>query len=164
MDLACLGFGGECHLDPMIARLVRDMSADLVIACLGINVYGAGSFNRRSFLPAILGFVSTIRDGHPGVPILVMSPIFSPSRENQAGAAGMTLAEMRGQVLAAVRILRDHGDSDVHPVDGVDILGPAHARLLPDGLHPDAAGNVHMATEITTLASTHLQARKVHDQ
>ena len=160
MDLSCLGFGGECHLDPMIARLVRDLPADLVIACLGINVYGAGSFTRRSFLPAVLGFVSTIRDGHPGVPILVMSPIFSPSREDQAGSGGMTLKEMRGQVLEAGQILRDHGDLDVHPVDGVGVLGPAQVQHLPDGLHPDAAGNVHMATKITPLADAHLQDRK----
>jgi hypothetical protein len=156
MDLTCLGFGGQCHLDPMIARLIRDLPAELVIACLGINIYGQGSFSRRSFLPAILGFVSTIRDGHPGVPILVMAPILSPSREDQVGATGMTLAQMRAEVLEAVQILHDSGDPDVHPINGLDILGPAQAHHLPDGLHPDGPGNIHMATELTAIASAHL--------
>lgn len=149
MDLTSLGFGGECHLDPMIARLIRDRAADMVIACLGINVYGAGTFTRRSFVPAILGFVSTIRDGHPGTPIVVMSPIFSPSRETHTGQTGMTLAEMRAEVADAVRILRADGDVDVHLVDGLDILGADQEQLLPDGLHPNADGYVHMAEMIT---------------
>jgi len=152
MDLTSLGFGGECHLDPMIARLIRDRPADLVIACLGINVYGAGTFNRRSFRSAILGFVSTIRDGHPGMPIAVMSPIFSPSREAHAGKAGMTLAEMRAEVAEAARILRAYGDADVHLVDGLDVLGADQEHLLPDGLHPNADGYAHMAAEITSRA------------
>ena len=149
MDLTSLGFGGECHLDPMIARLIRDRPADVVIACLGINVYGAGTFTRRSFAPAVLGFVSTIRDGHPGVPIVVMSPIFSPSREARTGQTGMTLAEMRTEIAEATRMLREHGDADVHLIDGLDVLGADEGHLLPDGLHPNADGYLHMAEVIT---------------
>lgn len=159
MDLTCLGFSGECHLDPMVARLIRDRPADVIITCLGINVYGAGTFTRRSFLPAVLGFVSTIRDGHSRVPILVSSPTFSPSREERAGPTGMNLAEMRADIAEAVRLLREHGDADVHLVDGLDVLGPAHEYLLPDGLHPNAAGYAHMATSITPLVRAHLLPR-----
>ncbi|MGI5149611.1 SGNH/GDSL hydrolase family protein [Plantactinospora sp. CA-294935] len=156
MDLTCLGFGGECHLDPMIARLIRDRPAEVIITCLGINVYGAGTFSKRSFLPAVLGFVSTIRDGHPRVPILVVSPIFSPSREEQAGPTGMSLTEMRADIAEAVRLLREHGDEDVHLVDGLDVFGPAQEHLLPDGLHPSTDGYAHMATSITPLVRAHL--------
>ncbi|TMR24917.1 GDSL family lipase [Nonomuraea turkmeniaca] len=156
LDLTCLGFDGECHLDPMIARLIRDRPAEVIITCLGVNVYGAGTFTKRSFLPAVLGFVSTVRDGHPRVPILVMSPIFSPSREEQTGQTGMSLAEMRADIAEAVRLLREHGDADVHLIDGLDVFGPAQEHLLPDGLHPNAAGYAHMATSITPLVRAHL--------
>lgn len=156
MDVTCLGFGGECHLDPMVARLIRDRPAEVIITCLGINVYGAGTFTKRSFLPAVLGFVSTIRDGHPTVPILMMSPIFSPSREERTGPTGMSLAEMRGEIAEAVRLMREHGDADVHLIDGLDVLGPAQEHLLPDGLHPSSDGYAHMADGITPFVRVHL--------
>ncbi len=47
-DLTCLGFGGQCHLDPLVARVIRDREADLISLCLGINVYGASSMNHAS--------------------------------------------------------------------------------------------------------------------
>jgi hypothetical protein len=148
LDLTCLGYGGQCHLDPMVGRMIRDMPADVIVTCLGINVYGNGTFNERSFLPAVLGLLSTIRDGHPGVPILVISPIVSPSRENVTDKAGMTLARIRECVGEGARLLREHGDDDVHLLDGLDVLGAEHAHMLGDGLHPDTAGYAHMASSI----------------
>lgn len=148
LDLTCLGFGGQCHLDSMVARVIRDLPADVIIACVGINIYGGGTLNKRSFLPAILGFMATVRDGHPGIPILVISPIHSPSREAIAGPGGMTLAEMRAEVAHAVELLRDHGDDDTHLLDGNDVLGPDKTDMLFDGVHPDNEGYRMMANAI----------------
>jgi len=159
-DLTCLGLAGQCHLDPMVARLMRDRPADGIVVCLGINVYGNGSYNRRSFLPAVLGFLSTLRDGHPDAPIVVLSPIASPSREDQVGGADLTLAEIRAEVHSAVQLLCHHGDTALHAVDGHTILGPEHAHLLYDGLHPNSAGYHHMArTTTTTLRSLGVLSR-----
>ncbi|HVX45341.1 MAG TPA: SGNH/GDSL hydrolase family protein, partial [Mycobacteriales bacterium] len=148
-ELTCLGFGGQCHLDPMVARVIRDRPADLILTCLGINVYGNGSFNSRSFRPAVLGFLSTIRDGHPDDPIVVLSPIASPARENTVGGADLTLAEVRADVHGAVQILQDHGDRRLHVIDGRSLLGPEQADRLSDGLHPDAEGYELMARSLT---------------
>jgi lysophospholipase L1-like esterase len=148
LDLTCLGFAGEAHLDPMVARVVRDLPADVVVACLGINVYGAGSYSERSLLPALLGFLSTVRDGHPGVPVLVVSPLASPRREDRLGRAGLTLAQVREQVAEAVALLAAHGDPDLHLLDGRTVLGPEHGHLLGDGLHPGPEGYAHMASVI----------------
>lgn len=148
LDLTCLGFAGEAHLDPMVARVIRDLPADVVVACLGVNVYGAGSFSERSLLPALLGFLSTVRDGHPGVPVLVVSPLASPPREDRLGRAGLTLAQVRDQVADAVALLAAHGDPDLHLLDGRTVLGPEHAPLLGDGLHPGPEGYEHMASVI----------------
>lgn len=148
LDLTCLGFAGEAQLDPMVARVVRDLPADVVVACLGINVYGAGTFSARSLLPALLGFLSTVRDGHPGVPVLVVSPVASPRREAVVGRAGLTLEQVRDQVADAVGLLVAHGDPDLHLLDGRSVLGPEHAHLLDDGLHPGPAGYEHMASVI----------------
>jgi lysophospholipase L1-like esterase len=47
---------------------------------------------------------------------------------------------MRQEVAEAVQVLRSHGDRHVHYIDGLEIFGPADARLLPDELHPNAEG------------------------
>jgi hypothetical protein len=52
-DLTCLGYGGQRHLDPLIACTIRDRYADLISMCVGINIYGQGSLNVRTFLPAV---------------------------------------------------------------------------------------------------------------
>lgn len=150
LDLLCLGFGGQCHLDPMIGRLIRDEPADVIVTCLGINIYGSGTFTRRSLLPNILGFLSTLRDGHPDTPVLVISPIAWPVNENVAGKTGMTLIEVRAQVRDAVALLRRHGDQHLHYLSGLDVLGERQADLLSeDGLHPGPAGYEHIARSLT---------------
>jgi hypothetical protein len=140
-DLCCLGFGGECHLDPVVARHIRDSPAGLVHLCVGINVYGHASFSRRSLSPALHGFILTIRDGHPTVPIVVSTPIASPSREAQPNAVGWTLGDVREEVTRAVEVLRAAtGDRDLHLVDGLSLLGRDDADYLFDGLHPSSEG------------------------
>jgi hypothetical protein len=62
LNLTCLGFGGECHLDTMVARTVRDILADVVSLCLGINVFGSASLSPRTFRPAIIGLIQTVRE------------------------------------------------------------------------------------------------------
>ena len=140
LNLTCLGYGGQCHLDSMIARMMRDLPADYLSMCLGINIYGAGSLGPRGFRPAIIGFVQILRETHPQTPLAVMSPIYSPPRETTKNAVGFTLQAMRQEVEAAVEALRAHGDANIHYIDGLRIFGPESADLLPDQLHPNAEG------------------------
>jgi hypothetical protein len=140
LDLTCLGFGGQCHLDPMVARLIRDLPADYLSICAGINIYGAASLGPRSFGPALIGTVQTVREGHPDTPLALISPIVSPPRETTPNAVGFTLAAMREEVASAVEALRAHGDRNLHYVDGLRLFGPELAERLPDELHPDAEG------------------------
>ena len=138
--LTCLGYGGQCHLDPMVARVMRDLPADYLSMCVGINIYGSGSLNARTFGPGIVGFVKIVRERHPETPLVVMSPIFSPPRESVKNKVDFTLAEMREEVRAAVEALRAHGDGNVHYVDGLEVFGADLGHLLPDVLHPNAEG------------------------
>jgi len=140
LNLTCLGFGGQCHLDPMIARMIRDLPADLISLCVGINIYGAASMSIRTFRAAIIGFVQIIRERHADVPLVVMSPIYSPPRETAPNAVGFTLQAMREEVAAAVDALRSCGDRHIHYVNGLEIFGEELGGLLPDDLHPNAEG------------------------
>ncbi|WP_420113627.1 GDSL-type esterase/lipase family protein [Pseudactinotalea sp.] len=136
-DLTCLGFGGQCHLDPVAARTIAATSADLISLCLGINVQGGATMSQRTFGPQVAGLIDQVRDAHPGVPIAVMTPIVSPPRESTPNAAGVTLAWMRE---AITEVVEGTDDENLHLIDGPSIIGVDDQHLLPDELHPDAAG------------------------
>ena len=140
LNLTCLGYGGQCHLDAMVARMIRDLQADYISMCLGINIQGASSLGPRAFRPAIIGAVQIIREKHPDIPIVLMSPICCPPREENPNTVGFHLKRMREEVQAAAEALQAHGDTQVHYVDGLSVFGADYVHLLPDDLHPDAEG------------------------
>lgn len=166
VDLVNLGFGGGMLLDPFTARTMRDTPADLVSVKIGINLVNNDAMRMRALGPAVHGFLDTIREGHPTVPLLVVAPILCPIHEETPGpsapdlsalaegrlaftaagdpaevAAGrLTLTTIR-DALARIVAQRAETDPHLHYLDGRELYGEAdHARLpLPDALHPDAA-------------------------
>lgn len=163
VNLLNLGFGGSAVLDPFVARTIRDTPADLISLKIGINLVNLDAMRLRAFVPAMHGFLDTIRDGHPTTPLLVISPIFCPIHETTPGpsmpdtaalqegrmaflAAGsadeaargkLTLSVIRDQ-LSRIVAARSVQDSNLHYLDGTALYGPADADLLPlpDCLHP----------------------------
>ncbi len=85
LDVTNLGFAANAHLDPFTARAMRDSGADLFSLKIGINIVGGDTMKRRTFIPAVHGFLDTIREGAPSAPILVISPIFCPMHEDTPG-------------------------------------------------------------------------------
>ncbi len=168
VDLINLGFGGSALLDPFTARTIRDTAADLISLKLGINLVNADLMRLRAFGPAVHGFLDTIRDGHPDVPLLVVSPIHCGIHEDTPGpgafdpaalargeirfvatgdpaerAAGkLTLSVIRER-LARIVAQRAIEDENLHYVDGLELYGPADAvdHPLPDRLHPDSVSH-----------------------
>ncbi len=143
-NLTCLGYGGECHLDPLMARVIRDREASFISLKVGINMHG-GSLSPRTFMPNLIGFVKIIREKHPHTPLAVISPICSPPREQTPGITGMTLRSQREDVRQAVELLRAHGDEHIHYIDGLSLFGPELVHLMPDELHPDNEGYARLA-------------------
>ena len=171
VELINLGLGGSALLDPFTARTMRDTPADLISVKIGINLVNADLMRLRAFIPAVHGFLDTIREGHPTVPLLVVSPILCPIHEDTPGpgafdlealktgrlkfmstgdpaerAAGkLTLVAIREE-LARIVAQRAATDPALHYLDGRDLYGEADfAELpLPDRLHPDAATHLRI--------------------
>ena len=162
LDLTCLGYGGNCHLDPMVARIIRDSEADLISLCLGINIYAYSSLNERTFQPGIFGFIELFREKHREVPVIVLSPIFAAkdNSETTPNAVGLTLQRMRREIEEAVEILRTLGDKNIFYIDGLDIFDENQAHLLFDGVHPNNEGYGLMAEKISKLFSPHISKLK----
>lgn len=171
LDLTNLGLAGQCQLDPFMARAIRDGGFDLISLKVGVNISASDSLKRRTFGPALHGFLDTLREGSPTTPILVVSPIFSPLIETVPGPlargpgavyrhqprpdpeheGALGLAALRQLVSGIVlgRIAR--GDRHLRLLDGLALLGSADERLLTDQLHPGPAGHALMARRFLEL-------------
>ena len=137
-----MGLGGQCHLDSMVARLIRDREVDLLTMKLGINVMGAASLSPRTFRGAVIGFTQIIREKHPTIPIGIISPIISPPREATPNAVGFTLEMMRDELIDVVdRIRQVTGDEKIYYFNGLALFGEELVDdYLPDDLHPNGDG------------------------
>lgn len=145
LNLTCLGYGGNCHLEIMVGRMIRDLPADVITMCLGINVQGGSSLSQRTFGSAVWGLVELIREKHQQTPMGVVSPIFSSKRESNENAVGLNLIKMREIIEDAVGRIQKRGDQNIAYTSGLDVYGPELSEFLPDDLHPDARGTVHLA-------------------
>lgn len=131
-----LGFAGECHLDPVAARTMRDLPARLISLCLGVNIHGGETFNGRTLPGQVEAFVATVREGHPKTPLVVITPLPAPNREGKPNAVGLTLDDVRACVELGART-----DPAVQVIDGRDVLTMDEARALyADDVHPGPDG------------------------
>ncbi|WP_440073496.1 GDSL-type esterase/lipase family protein [Streptosporangium sp. OZ121] len=180
-ELINLGLSGSALLDPFTARVLRDTPADLISLKIGINLVNTDLMRLRAFTPAVHGFLDTIREGHPGTPLLVVSPIHCPIHEDTPGpsapdftdlAAGrlrfratgdpaeraggkLTLGVIRDE-LARIVGQRAAEDPNLYYLDGRDLYGEADSAELPlpDELHPDAATHRRIGERFAKLAFT----------
>jgi lysophospholipase L1-like esterase len=133
----------------------------------------------RAFVPAVHGFLDTIREGHPDVPLLVVSPIYCGLHEETPGplavdpaslgtdqvrfratgdpaeaAAGKLTLQVVRETLTRIVAARSAGDPNLHHLDGLSLYGEADSAELPlpDGLHPDAATHRLMGARFADLA------------
>lgn len=166
VELNNLGFGGSAIVDPFMARVIRDADADVISVKLGINVVNLDAMRLRAFVPAIHGFLDTIRDGHPDTPLLLVSPIFCGIHESTPGPDAVdtsTLGTGRVQFIATgnpdtvaqgrltLEVIRHELESlaerrvdpNLHYLDGTVLYGAQDAAELPltDGLHPGPAAH-----------------------
>ncbi|MFG2004671.1 GDSL-type esterase/lipase family protein [Spirillospora sp. NPDC048911] len=176
VEVLNLGLGGNAMLDPFTARTIRDLPADLISLKLGINVVNGATMRLRAFVPAVHGFLDTVRDGHPDAPLLLVSPVACPIVETRPGPTGLVQgadgwrftasgdpADIAADIAAgalSLTVIRDvlrgiaaeRSDPNLHYLDGRELFGPADVADLPDDLHPNAAGYRRMGERFAAIA------------
>jgi hypothetical protein len=118
----------------------------------------------RAFVSAFHGFLDTIREVKPDVPILVVSPIYCGPIEASPGPlvygnggpvsaiartppltpGALSLGRVRQLLESHVDALQKT-DSNLHYLDGLTLFTAADAHDLPDALHPNTAGYARIA-------------------
>lgn len=146
-----LGWAGSCLLSGLAARVIRDQRADAIVLKLGINVWGEGQLKERTFLDSAHAMISIIREKHATTPICIVSPIYSPGREDEGQGGGLTLRRMRELLQAVVAARVSTGDGAIRYLSGLDLFGEADAADLPDDLHPNTAGYRRMGERFHAL-------------
>ncbi|MEI5007300.1 SGNH/GDSL hydrolase family protein [Streptomyces sp. PmtA] len=181
VELINLGLGGGALLDPFTARVLRDTPADLISVKIGINVVNTDLMRLRAFAPAVHGFLDTVREGQPTVPLLVVSPILCPIHEDTPGPSAPDLSALsagrlrfraagdpaeRASGKLTLRVIRDElariveeraaEDPNLHHLDGRALYGESDSAELPlpDALHPDAATHRRIGERFARLAFT----------
>ena len=174
LSLMNFGFGGQCHLDQLVARTLRDLDADFISMKVGINIINMNSMKERVFTPALHGFLDTIREKRPKTPITVISPIYCPSAETRPGPTipdksgkfrtneaattldgSLSLSRVREIAEEVVSRRRDAGDANLEYFNGLELFDENDRDDLPDDLHPNPAGYLRMGKR---FASKHLNA------
>lgn len=165
VELAQFAFAGQCHVDQFVARSIAEAEPDLVSLKLGINVVNADSLKERTFPTAVHGFLDTLRERLPEVPVVVISPIVCPMAEDHPGptvpdgaggyhvidgptelrATSLSLTRIRELLAGIVETRRAGGDVNLFYLDGLDLFGADEGPTLPDGLHPDGDGYLRIA-------------------
>lgn len=140
LNLTSMGFGGACHLDPLVAQIIATLPADFISFATGTNSLIGPGYNERTFRFLLAAFVKTIRQGHPQTPIAVVSPIYCVARDTGTDTAGEFWRGMRPVAGEIVELLKAEGDRHLYYVDGRDLLGEADKHLLRDNVHPGTEG------------------------
>merc|ERR1711920_497438 len=160
------GFGGQCHMEQSVAQVIRGQYADAITLKLGINMHNLQSLSTRLFASNAVGFIQTIREGHPKTPIVIVSPIFGDWREKEAivvsdatwpgnalGKNFPSLEKMRKELKSVVELLQQRGDDHIFYRSGLDLFSESEAKRgwLPDALHPNTEGYEYMGQRCADL-------------
>ena len=166
IHLQDLSLSGNAQMDPCMARAIADSPADVITCAIGVNITNADSMRERFFIPALHGFLDTIRDKHPDTPLYLVTACSCPIQEHTPGPTIMkpdrTFVVVKREVendagaltLQRTRELIEHvaqrrSDEHLTVVDGRTFFGPDDTDLLLDNLHPGPEGVDLIAQRVT---------------
>lgn len=141
VDFINLGFGGAGKAEPEVVEWVNSIPASCYVFDLGKS-YGAQDAT------AFIAMLQAIRQRHPGIPLIVATPITS-AKEVKEPAYSERSVHTRTVMRQAYHALVAAGEKQLYLVAGEDLLGfKDHATLSKDGVHPSERGYALIAARL----------------
>jgi len=132
-DFVNLGFSGNGMGEPALAEAI----AELDPSCIVLDFWGNPSADQ--YAAALPSFVDILRQKHPLIPILILSPFYFPAEATDVGTATAQTAK-RHTSQDFVRQRRKKGDHNIVFVDGLKMLNHDQVAGLVDGVHCNSLG------------------------
>jgi lysophospholipase L1-like esterase len=142
LDVINLGYAGSARGELVSAEHVASLDAAVISITHGTNCWTRIAHSAEQMAANTTAFLRVVRAGHPGVPIVVASPIVRPDGERTPNKLGATHADIRGAMERAAQKLIDAGDELITLISGAAIVDPS---LLADGIHPGDEGHAVLA-------------------
>jgi lysophospholipase L1-like esterase len=160
LDVANLGYAGAARGELASAEEIAALPAEAITLAHGTNCWTRTPHGADLFAEGLRAFLAIVREGHPGTPVVALSPILRVDAEQQANRLGATLADLRAAFERVVRERIAAGDAHLALVPG-GVLVPASE--LPDGIHPDDRGHARIAHAVGAVIAARLASRRAHD-
>jgi lysophospholipase L1-like esterase len=154
LDVVNCGYAGSARGEVASAEQLATVHAEVISVSHGTNCWARTPHSAGMIREGTAGFLSILRQGHPGVPIVVVSPVVRPDSEAIPNRLGATLADIRTAMEDAATTL---GDPLLSVLPGGALLEPAH---LPDGIHPGDEGHRILAAAIGGTVARALAGRR----
>jgi lysophospholipase L1-like esterase len=138
LDVVNLGYAGSARGEIVSAEHLAALDAEVISITHGTNCWTRIPHSVDMMRSITEAFVRIVRAGHPGVPIVLASPVVRPDAEATPNKLGATLADLRAVMEEVGHALVEAGDDRLTVLSGGNLLEPA---LLADGVHPGDEGH-----------------------
>jgi lysophospholipase L1-like esterase len=140
VEFVNLGFSGSGQGEPQVARAVALVSQPRLL----VMDYEANCNDPQRLRKTLPEFVSIVRQGHPGLPVLVVTRVnhAKESFEPEFLQAAKVRRKIQSDFVAE---RRQAGDSDIHFFDASVVFGQDYDECTVDGSHPTDLGFMRMA-------------------
>lgn len=143
LDAINMGYAGAARGEIVSAEHIAELDADVITVAHGTNCWSRTPHTAAMVAEGMRAFLDVVRQGHPGTPIVIVSPIVRPDAESTPNRLGATLADLRTAIedVATER-------NDVALVPGLPLVSP---EQLPDGIHPADEGHAAIAAAVEPM-------------
>jgi lysophospholipase L1-like esterase len=161
LDVINLGYGGGARGEIASAEEIAVLPADVISISHGTNCWTRTPHDAALFRAGLAAFLAIVRQRHPALPIVAVSPVLRADAESTCNRLGATLADLRSAFEAVVSERVRDGDSRLSLVPGLPLLP---AERFSDGVHPDDEGHARLAAALGPLirAACDRAAREDH--
>ncbi len=153
LDVCNLGYAGTARGEMTSALMLAETPAEVVTIAFGLNNWSRVPHTTGLMAEEVRCFLSVVRNGHPDVPIVVVSPTARPDAEDVPNRLGATLAELRRAMEETVIDCMADGDKALFLVEGLSTVDPED---LEDGMYPGDEGHRRLAAAVSKILVPYL--------